>query len=144
MKSSDDENDDTDASKDADDSMMSRDAKPGSAVSFSKALAGGTVTKDQDSESASKCNSTASSSPPLQGRDPIMKDDLRSHSIAALRAKAMEHSAKVMSQSSSLGPVPSHPAASVVPTSLSVYPSLDRPTSISSYPFHAAASRPIY
>ena len=146
LRSSDDEIDDTDASKDADDSMRSSEAKAGAAVSFARSLtAAADPLKDLDSNSPSKCNSPASSPPLPPGRDPSMKDDLRSHSIAALRAKAMEHSAKVLSQSSSsLGPVSNQPVSAVIPASLSTYPSLDRQTSMSSYPFHAAASRPIY
>lgn len=143
LRSSDDEIDDTDASKDADDSMRSSEAKSGAAVSFAKSLTPADSSKDQESDSPSKCNSPAPS-PPLLGRDPSVKDDLRSHSIAALRAKAMEHSAKVLSQSSSLGHVSSPSVSAVVPTSLSMYPSLDRQTNMPSYPFHTAASRPIY
>lgn len=90
---------------------------------------------------------TSSSSSPFS-----VRDDLRSSSIANLRAKALEHSAKVLSQSLPLMPSSgqhhqdhSSPGVNSSTHLTHLYPSLD-PSRSSSYPFHSTSGtgRPIY
>lgn len=160
-----DEEFDTDASKDAtNDNTTPCDMKSGTPISFSKSLAQCSESpKGTASDSSSKCNSppltsTTSSSPHFP-REPSFRNDLRSNSIAVLRAKAIEHNAKVLSQSAS----PNHQRSSIsqqqqhqqhgqhqqqspplVPTSISMYTSLDPRSHPVPYPFHASAGRPVY
>lgn len=146
LRCSDDEGD-TDLSKDGADSMMSNEGtKRRTPPPIMTKLPPPSMTEsseDMDSLALSK-SSSPSSALALHERDPPAKDDLRSHSIAALRAKAMEHSAKLLSQSSA--PVSHHvtqiTSPPVIPTSMTTYSALERQTNMS-YPFHAT-SRPIY
>lgn len=142
LRCSDDEGD-TDLSKDGADSMMSSEGKRGTSLPVTK-LPPSRTESSEDMDSVTKCNSPPTST--LVAGDPPAKDDLRSHSIAALRAKAMEHSAKLLSQSS--GPMGHHvnqmSGSPVIPTSLTTYPGLERQGNMSYPSFHASAPRPIY
>lgn len=109
------------------------------------------VSSSHDGLSQTSPPATSSSSSPF-----LVRDDLRSSSIANLRAKALEHSAKVLSQSLPLMPSSGHhsqqhhqdhssPGVNSSTHLTHLYPSLD-PSRSSSYPFHSTSGtgRPIY
>ena len=101
-----------------------------------------------------QCNTSSNNNPVTTVGGVVIRDDLRTSSIAALRARAMEHNAKMLHSlpgpPGSIMP-PNHPTGGMGdPTSsAALLYHLDRqnassiPTSMP-YPFHSAPVRPIY